>query len=149
MQQDDLRFLLRQLADVQRRLERLEVQERGEATWAFWTPKVTGWADGYTCVARRYVAGKICFWEAYITGTSNSSTTTITAPFVGANINASFSWGGACATIVDNGIASATGGRWTIANDSSTIVFSKDFADGAFSVGGTKTVRAQGFYEIA
>lgn len=142
------RFLLREIERLKQRLERLEVQEKG-GIWKSWTPTVTGWASGYTCIARRSVVSKICFWEVYISGTSNSTTTKITAPFTSADIDASFNWSGACATIVDAGTTSTTGGRWAIGNNSNEIIFLKDFANTAFTASGTKTIRAQGFYEMA
>lgn len=117
--------------------------------WQSWTPTVTGWAAGYICIARCCVVGKLCHWDVYITGTSNSTKAMIDTPFTSANIDTSFNWTGECATIIDNDIISTTGGNWTIDNNSNEITFYKDFANGSFTAGGTKTIRAQGFFEIA
>lgn len=48
--------------------------------WKTWTPTVTGWAAGYTCIARYCKVGKMCYLTVHIDGTSNNTKAKITLP---------------------------------------------------------------------
>jgi hypothetical protein len=116
--------------------------------WQNYTSTPTGWAAGYTLVFRYATINKICLFELYITGTSNDATTSLTLPFTSANISG-FNWSGVCASVSDNGSVLTTAARWAIAANTASIVFLKDMGNGAFTASGSKTIRAQGFFEVA
>ena len=118
------------------------------AKWTNWTCTPTGWAAGYTAITRYLLIGKICWFEIYITGTSNNATTSLTLPFTSANIT-NLNWSSANASSTDAGTLLTTPSRWAIAANSNAIVFLKDMANGAFTASGGKTIRAQGFFEVA
>lgn len=116
--------------------------------WQNYTATPTGWEAGYTRVFRYALVGKICFFEIYITGTSNNATTSLTLPFTSATISG-FNWSGVCASVTDNSVLLTTSTRWAISSGAASIVFLKDMANGAFTASGGKTIRAQGFFEVA
>jgi hypothetical protein len=116
--------------------------------WRNYASTPTGWAAGYTVVFRYTTIGKMCFFELYITGTSNNATTSLTLPFTSANISG-FNWSGVCASVSDNGSVLTTAARWAIAANTDSIVFLKDMGNGAFTASGGKVIRAQGFFEVA
>jgi hypothetical protein len=143
--------LIERLKRIEREVERLRVWERPAGVWSDWTPTVTGWAAGYTVNTARYkLIGKTCFFTVDISGTSNSSANiTITMPFTSYSGAGDPVWGGTNAYQVDNGVASATPGRWSIGENSGTLYAVKDMSTGAWTASGAKRIRITGFYEIA
>jgi hypothetical protein len=67
------------IKQLEREVERLRVKESPGA-WLDWTPTVTGWVAGYTCIARYCKVGKMCFVYLYISGTSNAANASATLP---------------------------------------------------------------------
>ena len=79
--------LMKRLTKLEREVERLQVKERPDSTaflqtpsWTSWTPTVTGWAAGYTVIARYCKVGKLCMAYLYISGTSNTTSARATLP---------------------------------------------------------------------
>ncbi len=139
--------IIDEIGKLKREVERLKRVEVG-GVWTAWTPTAVGWAATPTVVARYCLIGKLCFFDIYATGTSNATGTTLTLPYTAATVT-DLNWSGASANSTDNGTLSTSGGRWAIASAGTTVAFLKDMANGAWTDSGTKTVRAQGFYEVA
>jgi hypothetical protein len=72
--------LLQRLTKLEREVERLRVKESPGA-WLDWTPTVTGWVAGYSCIARYCKVGKMVSVKIRITGTSDSTSVYVTLPF--------------------------------------------------------------------
>lgn len=127
-------------------LERLERQGGLKS----WTTTVTGLDTNQSIVSvcRYMLTGKHFYFNVYISGTSNSTAFQITLPFTSANIS-NVGWTGAIGNIWDNGVAQTTAGRWVVSANSNVLAFRRDMVQSLWTVGGSKSVRAQGFYEIA
>jgi hypothetical protein len=112
-----------------------------------WTPTVIGWSS--TTVAQyrfRLQAGRVTLY-IYVTGVSNSGSTSITLP-IPPDVGLTF-YEGVPGLVIDNG--SPTGpGRYSVDNSSgaATVVgFFTNFAGSNFIASGTKSIRAVVIYE--
>lgn len=111
---------------------------------------LTGWSGTPTSNQRFKLNGKQCiFWFA-ITGTSNSTSTTIGIPVTAKN-NGGFSWEGTLGLAGDNGGTFTSACRQVIdpgSNANLLTCYSNMVANG-WTASGTKAVRGTAIYEIA
>lgn len=137
---------------LEREVERLQVKESPGA-WQDWTPTVTGWAAGYTVIARYCKVGKLCFVYLQITGTSNATNATATLPF-SASGEPRYAYF-AVPYCMNNDVAINTGGRCLAQvrpSDESypnEVWFWLDGSSTGWTASGTKTVTVSLFYEVA
>jgi hypothetical protein len=108
---------------------------------------ITGWAS-FTVKAIQYKKiGKIVYWAAYLSGTSNATTASFSLPYTAANTTVNFV---SPATVVDNGTSQATPGRAQIPANTNLVTVGLTWATSAgWTNSGTKTVVASGWYEAA
>lgn len=109
--------------------------------WQSWSPTRTGWTS-YTFSETLYKRiGNLVFVEFYISGTSNSTSTSITVPYA-SHSNGSY--------IIPQRVQNA--GSWTIgyldlAWNTSTVNFYTSMSSGGWTDSGTKTIRGSFFYQ--
>lgn len=122
--------------------------------WQSWTPTVTGWEAGYTCIARYCKVGKLCFVYLYITGTSNATQTQATLPLpVSGEPRYSYFQ---VPHFTNNSTAVLIGGRCFAqvrpsdeATSPNRVWFWLDGSHTGWTAGGTKSVILSAFYEVA
>jgi len=127
---------------LEREVERLRVKESPGA-WQDWTPTVTGWAAGYTCIARYCKVGKMVSVKIRIYGTSNSANVYVTLPFTSVS-DGVFAW----AYAMDDGVGQATPAYVVLDTTSRIRVYLK--ASGtAWTASGGKRMMTTFTYEAA
>ena len=144
--------LLGRIKKLEREVERLRVKESPGA-WLDWTPTVTGWAAGYTCIARYCKVGKMCFVYLYITGTSSAINARATLPLTasGEPTKAYFQ----VPVYTNNSVAVLVGGlcfaqvRPTDDVVGNTVWFWLNGSENGWTASGTKAVTVSFFYEVA
>jgi len=134
--------MLKRLTKLEREVERLRVKESPGA-WQSWTPTVTGWADGYTCIARYCKVGKMVSVKIQIIGTSNSANVYITLPFASVS-DSVFAW----AYAMDNGTALATP-AYVVLDTSMRVRVYKTATGTSWTGSGGKRVMTTFTYEVA
>lgn len=120
---------------------------QGFPTWFNYTTTPSGWAATPTVVFARFkTIANICYLDLRITGTSNATSASATAPVAAEDTadNVGRVVGPMIST--DNGVTVTTPARAFITDASTTITFGKDFGGGAWTSSGTKTVTLTGFY---
>lgn len=145
-----LEQLARETALLKKEIDRLKQRDVASFDWRSWSTTQTGLATSPApVVACRYaMMGKLCIFNVYVSGTSNSTAFQITLPFTSMNVT-NVSWTGVIGNIWDNGTAQTTAGRWFITANSNVMSFRRDMVQLLWTASGTKTVRTEGFYEIA
>lgn len=145
--------MLKRLTSLEREVERLRVKESPGA-WLDWTPTVTGWAAGYTCIARYCKVGKMCLVYLLITGTSNATDATATLP-LSVSGEESFSHF-QVPLFMDNSIYDRIGGQCFAqvrpsdeGTAPNTVWFWLDGSDTGWTASGSKCVQTSLFYEAA
>lgn len=122
----------------------------GFPEWFNWTPTLTGWSANPTNTAYRFrIQGKLCcaFIRQGTAGTSNSTSTILTAPVVAATVSNGL-WSAAGAG-TDNGVNLTSGVLLTIASGSSDINCFKDMSGAIWTNPGNKRISgATLFYEL-
>lgn len=110
------------------------------------TSTVVGWSSFTTKIIKYRVIGKQMFVNFNLGGTSNSTTTTFTLPYISSSMS-----GGIVATgfNINNGITLTTGGRCVNLPNSALVSLGIDMAGNLFSASGTKQINSQFFIEIA
>lgn len=104
-----------------------------------WSPTLVGWSGTPTTEAKFFVIGNVCFLNLYVSGTSNSTTTTATIPITAASVNAMQGSG-----FFSNNGASIFG-RWYL-NDVSTIKFGISNNSDVWTGSGAKGIGLPGAY---
>jgi len=137
---------------LEREVERLRVKESPGA-WQNWTPTVTGWAAGYTCIARYCKVGKLCFVYLYISGTSNTTDAKATLPLPVSSVpRASFFQ---VPNFTDNSTSIRVGGRCFVQvrpsdeTSPNELWFWFDGSQNGWTASGDKVVYGSLFYEVA
>lgn len=165
--------LMKRLTKLEREVERLRVKERpaggsgvtdhgaltgladndhpqylltsGKAADADnWTPTLVGWSSTTLVQCTYYKVGNIVFFQAIITGTSNSSSTSFTLP----ETNVGSEYTGAMGRCVDNGNALTTAGRFSIGQNSNVCNAYTNMASGAWTASGAKRISVYGWIAI-
>ena len=90
---------------------------------------------------------QICYVTFYMTGTSNSTSTTFTVPFTSRNVSNNRVKVAIAST--DNSVALTGAGSAVLPANSATVTCYVDVATGAWTNSGTKVVEGQFWYEIA
>jgi len=109
--------------------------------WQSWSPTRTGWSS-YTFSEALYKRiGNLVFVEFYISGTSNSTSTSITVPYA-SHGNGSY--------IIPQRVQD--GGTWKmgyldLAWNTTTVNFYTSVTSGSWASSGTKTIRGSFFYQ--
>lgn len=121
-----------------------------ETRWLNWTPTLTGFSANPTSTIYNYrVVRNMCTVNLSqgVSGTSNSTAFTATAPWTAITLtNFNFIGG---ASSVDNGVAQTLQSRVLVANATNTITAQKDWAGAAWTASGGKRVQpAQTTYQI-
>lgn len=112
-------------------------------TWTDYssTSTVVGWSSTTTKIIKYIQIGSnLLLVEVSITGTSNSTSTTITIPSNA--VNDTNQWN----RVTNNGTNAA--GRATITGGSNVVTFYTTFSSGTWTASGTKTIYGQFFVEI-
>lgn len=125
-----------------------EQESSSSAGWVAWDPTVTGFTGTVTKDCRYIIIGKLFIFNLYVSGTSNSTSFEITLPITTPDIS-NYTWTGACGNIWDNGAVLTAPGRYTVTNNSSTMVFRTDMGTGAWTAANNKSVRVTGMLGIA
>lgn len=105
------------------------------------TSTVVGWSSTTAKIIRYRIIGKQLFFQAYITGTSNSVNTTFTLPNAAVNISTS------CLIRATNNGTAISGLFET--GLTSTVTCYTTVAGAAWTASGTKTIFITSFIEIA
>ena len=127
---------------LEREVERLKVKE-SPGVWTAWTPTVTGWEAGYTCIARYCKVGKMVSVKIRIAGTSDSTSVYITLPFESVS-NGVFAW----AYALDNGTAQATP-AYVVLDTTTQVKVWKSATGSGWTASGEKRVMTTFTYEAA
>lgn len=105
----------------------------------------TGWSSTTINQIRYKQTGKIVTLFVYITGTSNSTSTSIVLPVLPATTLAFYD--GAYGLAQNNGSFISTTPRYSIDSSMTTVIFFPDVAGGSWTASGTKSIRATVIYE--
>ena len=118
------------------------------ADWTdyFSSSTIVGWSASPTGYIYTKKIGKTVFVDYYITGTSNSGTTTFTVPYTSAS--AGFDTLYIVVSAIDNG-GTRTAAIVAIGNSVVLVNLYKNAAPDTFTASGTKTVQGQFWYESA
>jgi hypothetical protein len=115
-----------------------------------WTPTLTGFSANPATNDYSYtLIGKICFinFRQSVDGTSNATGYTFTLPFTAVTrTNSRWNF---TASVVDNGVGSATLGRVIIQSAGTIGTITRDDLGTVFTASGGKRASFQGWYEIA
>ena len=106
------------------------------------TSTIVGWSSTTVKIIRYRIIGKQLFFQAYISGTSNSVNTTFTLPNSATNIAST-----GCIRTTNNG--TAVFGLFEISSGSSTVNCYTNVSGAAWTASGTKTIFITSFIEIA
>lgn len=122
---------------------------QGYPTWFNYTTTPAGWAASPTVVFARFqVTGNLCFLDLRITGTSNATTATATAPIAAEDTADNVGRLVGVMVATDNSLSVATPARCFITDASTTLTFGKDLAGAAWTASGAKNVMITGAYAI-
>ena len=138
--------IIERLKRIEREVERLRVWERpaggsGFGEWVTYTPTLVGWSSTTTLICKYLKMGKILFFSAIISGTSNSTTTTFTLPETAILTE----YSGAMGLCVNNGSELTVAARYTIVQGSDICKTYTNMAYGTWTASGTKRVSVYGW----
>lgn len=111
------------------------------SAYATWTPTLVGWSGTPTVYCYYYKLGRIMFFSAIISGTSDSTSTSFTLP----EANGLSEYSGAMGWCTDNGTAFTTPGRFSISVGSNVCRAYTNMATGAWTASGTKRISVYGW----
>lgn len=114
-----------------------------------WTPTAVGWSSTSVAQYRWSQVGKIVTAFVEVTGTSNSTSTTLTLPVTARTTLAHYE--GLYGLATDNGGSPSTAPRWTIDTGSNPnlVQFFTSTGGSGWTASGAKTIRATLIYEAA
>lgn len=110
------------------------------------TSTIVGWSSSTDHVWYKKL-GNLVFVKYNITGTSDTTTATFTLPFTSVNSASAESYTGSA--VEDNGSFQSSPGRCTLLANAALATVTLDWAGGAFTASGTKTVKGEFWYETA
>ena len=130
--------LMREIARLEEKINALRTIEIG-GVWQNWTPTSTGWSSNPTGYYRYCLVGKLCtlMIRQNSAGTSNSTSTIITAPFASVSM--------ACYYLTpiqfrDSGSTKDFPGMAQIGNGSNNINFYTNWSGGGWTASGDKRI---------
>lgn len=111
-------------------------------SWQEWSPTLTGWSSTTTLICKYLKMGKILFFSAIISGTSNDYSASFTLPETSANITEYTGTMGYC---IDNGSPLTVAARYGIAQGSNICKAYTNMEAGPWTASGTKMVSVYGW----
>lgn len=113
----------------------------GALVWTDYVPTLVGWAATPTVEARYLLLGTGCLVTLFVTGTSNSATTTATLPFTANSVNSVQG-----ASLFSNNGASVIGRYYF--QDTSTIKFGISATSDTWTGSGLKIIGVNFWYPL-
>lgn len=113
------------------------------SAWSSWTPTLVGWSSTTVVRCNYMKIGKILFFSAIISGTSNSTSTSFTLPE-----NAMTEYSGTMGYCVNNGSVLTAAARYAISTGSNVCRAYTNMVSGAWTASGTKRVSVYGWIAI-